>query len=112
MAGWVIDALWTFVRTGQKLHPKSWAMVARYADQTVRHWREPDSGLWEVRDRTRHYLHSKVWAWIALDRAVRMAEMLDLAPLAAALKKISAEDRRALLLGLERLAAAAPASNR
>src|SRR5438874_9535053 len=38
--------------------------------------------------------------------------VLDLAPLAAALKKISAEDRRALLLGLERLAAAAPASNR
>ena len=80
VAGWVIDALWTFVRTGQKLHPKSWAMVPRYADQTVRHWRDPDSGLWEVRDRPRHYLHSKVWAWIALDRAVRMAEMLDLAP--------------------------------
>src|SRR5437667_173270 len=56
------------------------AMVVRYADQTVRHWREPDSGLWEVRHRPRHYLHSKVWAWIALDRAVRMAEMLDLAP--------------------------------
>ena len=37
--------------------------------------------------------------------------ILDLAPLATALKKISAEDRRALLIGLQRLAAAAPASN-
>jgi hypothetical protein len=38
--------------------------------------------------------------------------VLDLVPLAAALKKISAEDRRALLVGLGRLAAAAPVSNR
>jgi GH15 family glucan-1,4-alpha-glucosidase len=80
VAGWVIDALWAFVRTGRQLHPKSWATVARYADHTMRHWRDPDCGLWEVRDRPRHYLHSKVWAWIALDRAVSMAEMLGLAP--------------------------------
>jgi len=80
VAGWVIDALWTFVSAGHELHPKSWATVARYADQTMRRWRDPDCGLWEVRDRPRHYVHSKVWAWIALDRAVRIAETLDVAP--------------------------------
>lgn len=42
---------------------------------------------------------------------LRQDSILDLAPLATALKKISIADRRALLLGLERLAAAAPASN-
>ena len=80
VAGWVVDALWAFVRTGHKLHPRSWATVARYADHTMRRWRDPDCGLWEVRDRPRHYVHSKVWAWIALDRAVRIAETLDVAP--------------------------------
>jgi len=80
VAGWVIDALWAFVRAGHTLHPKSWATVVNYADQTVRRWRDADCGLWEVRDRPRHYVHSKVWAWIALDRAVQMAEMLKLAP--------------------------------
>lgn len=80
VAGWVIDALWTFVRAGHQLHPTSWATVARYADQTMNRSHQPDYGLWEVRDQPRHYVHSKVWAWIALDRAVRMAEMLDLAP--------------------------------
>jgi GH15 family glucan-1,4-alpha-glucosidase len=80
VAGWVIDALWGFVRTGATLHGKSWAAVARYADQVMKRWREPDCGLWEVRDRPRHYVHSKVWAWIALDRAVKIAEALEVAP--------------------------------
>jgi len=80
VAGWVIDALWTFVRAGHTLHPESWATVARYADQTMRRWSAPDCGLWEVRAQPRHYVHSKVWAWIALDRAVRTAEVLGLTP--------------------------------
>lgn len=80
VAGWVIDALWTFVRAGHNLHPKSWATVARYADHTMRHWRDADCGLWEVRGRRRNYVHSKAWAWIALDRAVRIAEAQGVAP--------------------------------
>jgi len=37
-------------------------------------WREPDSGLWEVRGPRRHFTHSKVMAWVAFDRAVKDAE--------------------------------------
>jgi GH15 family glucan-1,4-alpha-glucosidase len=37
-------------------------------------WREPDEGIWEVRGGAKHFVHSKVMAWVALDRAIQMAE--------------------------------------
>jgi GH15 family glucan-1,4-alpha-glucosidase len=37
-------------------------------------WREPDSGIWEVRGPRRHFTHSKVMAWVAFDRAVALEE--------------------------------------
>jgi GH15 family glucan-1,4-alpha-glucosidase len=39
-------------------------------------WTEPDEGIWEVRGPRRHFTHSKVMAWVAVDRAVRMVEEL------------------------------------
>ncbi|MGO9772381.1 MAG: glycoside hydrolase family 15 protein, partial [Roseiarcus sp.] len=38
-------------------------------------WREPDEGIWEVRGGRQHFTHSKVMAWVAFDRAARIAEM-------------------------------------
>jgi GH15 family glucan-1,4-alpha-glucosidase len=37
-------------------------------------WREPDEGIWEVRGERRHFTHSKVMAWVALDRAIKAVE--------------------------------------
>ena len=48
-------------------------------------WQEPDAGIWEIRGPLRHFTHSKVMAWVAYDRAVRLAERLGLdVPLVAA----------------------------
>ncbi|MEV7872601.1 glycoside hydrolase family 15 protein [Streptomyces sp. NPDC088124] len=38
------------------------------------HWHEPDEGIWEVRGPRRHFVHSKVMAWVAVDRTVRLIE--------------------------------------
>ncbi len=46
------------------------------AEQAAHGWRTPDYGMWEARDRARHYLSSKVMAWVALDRAVKLAPRL------------------------------------
>lgn len=46
------------------------------ADAAARRWTEPDHGIWEVRGEPRHFLYSKLMCWVALDRAVRMADML------------------------------------
>jgi len=46
------------------------------ADMAAARWREPDFGMWEARDKARHYLSSKVMTWVALDRAVQLAPRL------------------------------------
>lgn len=37
------------------------------------HWQRPDAGIWEMRSEPRHFLHSRVMCWVALDRAIRLA---------------------------------------
>ncbi|MBW3561214.1 MAG: glycoside hydrolase family 15 protein [Actinobacteria bacterium] len=47
------------------------------ADKALELWEEPDYGIWEVRAEPRHYVHSKLMCWVALDRAVQMADEID-----------------------------------
>jgi GH15 family glucan-1,4-alpha-glucosidase len=51
-----------------------WPELAAIADVVVRRWRYPDRGIWEVRGPPRQFVHSKLMAWVALDRAARLAE--------------------------------------
>ena len=74
--GWVVDALWNLAEADGKLSVKARQALGNYADWVAANWRRPDSGLWEIRDRRAQYVHSKVWAWIALDRAARTAKAL------------------------------------
>ncbi|MGC0408784.1 GH15 family glucan-1,4-alpha-glucosidase [Streptomyces sp. SAI-163] len=41
------------------------------------HWHEPDEGIWEVRGPRRHFVHSKVMAWVAVDRTIKLIESGD-----------------------------------
>lgn len=72
--GWVLDAMWLLVRAGERLHRETWRTARALADEVVRRWREPDAGIWEARGEGQHYVHSKLMAWLALDRALRVAE--------------------------------------
>ncbi|MDQ6877946.1 MAG: glycoside hydrolase family 15 protein [Candidatus Dormibacteraeota bacterium] len=74
--GWVVDSLWNLVDADRELGVKGRQALDSYASWVASNWRQPDSGLWEVRDKPAHYVHSKVWAWIALDRAARTAKLL------------------------------------
>ena len=60
---------------GELSDPTRQLLVA-LADRAASSWEEPDAGMWEARDRQRHYVSSKVMCWVALDRAVEMAEEL------------------------------------
>jgi GH15 family glucan-1,4-alpha-glucosidase len=72
--GAVMDSIHLAVESGTKLNECSAALVVALLDTLAKRWREPDEGLWEVRGPRRHFVHSKVMAWVAFDRAVRMAE--------------------------------------
>jgi len=51
--------------------------LARLADLAASRWRERDRGIWEIRDEQEHFLHSKLMCWVALDRAIDMAGLLE-----------------------------------
>jgi GH15 family glucan-1,4-alpha-glucosidase len=58
-------------------HPVSegtWATLQRLVQWVAHNWRQPDSGIWEVRAGKQHYVLSKVMCWVALDRGIRIAE--------------------------------------
>jgi GH15 family glucan-1,4-alpha-glucosidase len=71
--GWVLDSAWLFARSGRSLQGEIWRALAGMADFVAGRWRDPDAGIWEVRGRPRHYVHSKLMAWLALDRALRIS---------------------------------------
>jgi len=74
--GEVLDAFSEGHRELIEDHPEVWT-VAQALVQTVQNrWAEPDDGIWEVRSGRAHFTHSKVMAWVALDRAIRIADRM------------------------------------
>lgn len=53
---------------------ETWAIYRYVANQAVEHWQEPDEGIWEVRGAQLHFLYSKLMCWVALDRAILLAD--------------------------------------
>jgi GH15 family glucan-1,4-alpha-glucosidase len=53
------------------------AVLATLIDHLCEVWQESDRGIWEVRGEPQHFTHSKVMAWVALDRAIRNHEQFD-----------------------------------
>lgn len=71
--GWVLDGAWQLVRAGYPLYGETWRALSAFTDFAATRWQQPDAGIWEVRGPPRHYVHSKLMAWLALDRALRIA---------------------------------------
>ena len=81
--GELVGGIFAAHRLGADGVEQAWPLIVVVADFLEKVWREPDNGIWEVRGPRRHFVHSKVMAWVAFDRAIAMAEQLDLkAPLA------------------------------
>jgi GH15 family glucan-1,4-alpha-glucosidase len=72
--GEVIGALHEGRRLGLDSSGPAWDLEVAILDFLESGWREPDDGIWEVRGPRRHFTHSKVMAWMAVDRAVRDIE--------------------------------------
>ncbi|WP_282695945.1 glycoside hydrolase family 15 protein [Streptomyces sp. CC208A] len=67
------------------------------ADAAAEVWRRPDHGIWEIRGEPRHFLYSKLMCWVALDRAVRLADRLRAADRVPAWRATRDEIREAIL---------------
>jgi len=72
--GDVMHAIWLHAREHGDLGGETGRAVAKIADYVAEHWHEPDSGIWEVQSDPTHFVQSKAMCWVALDRAVKLAE--------------------------------------
>jgi GH15 family glucan-1,4-alpha-glucosidase len=72
--GEVIDALYQARAHGLRFARNPWELQKVLLDHLERIWQEPDEGIWEIRGDRHHFVHSKVMAWVAFDRAVRSVE--------------------------------------
>jgi GH15 family glucan-1,4-alpha-glucosidase len=74
--GEVLDTLCLSLQAGIPMPAHVWTLVEKLMAFLQRHWREPDQGLWQMRGPRRQFVHSKVMAWVAADRALRMGRLL------------------------------------
>jgi GH15 family glucan-1,4-alpha-glucosidase len=72
--GEMLDTLFAASRFIGKIHASHWEFIRPLVDHVRRIWREPDHGIWEMRTEARHFTHSKLMCWVALDRGIKIAE--------------------------------------
>ena len=76
--GEVMDTLHQARRAGVRTNARGWAIQSNMMEYLESKWREPDEGIWEVRGPRRQFVHSKVMAWVAMDRMVHDIETFHL----------------------------------
>lgn len=72
--GEVMDALYQARRGGLPENKPAWALQQALIKQLETDWRQPDEGIWEVRNERRHFTYSKIMCWVAVDRCIRSTE--------------------------------------
>jgi GH15 family glucan-1,4-alpha-glucosidase len=72
--GSLLECAWLYANEGKRVDRDIAARLAGIADLVAEIWTEPDSGIWEVRSAPRHFTQSKMMCWVALDRAISLAE--------------------------------------
>ncbi|MDJ0354296.1 glycoside hydrolase family 15 protein [Pseudarthrobacter sp. PH31-O2] len=75
--GELLDAAATLPEYLNDLEPGTRQFLADAADAAASRWQSTDQGIWEVRGAPRHYLHSKLMCWVAVDRAIDLAGVLN-----------------------------------
>lgn len=92
--GFLTDCFWLYLQAGGEWRDDYWKLVRRLADYTSKHWPDPDNGIWELPEK-QHFVSSRVFSWVVLDRAMRIAQKVkpdfDVTAWRAELEKIHSE---------------------
>jgi GH15 family glucan-1,4-alpha-glucosidase len=72
--GELMDAAYLFDKYGTQVAYDGWMWLRRMVDWICDNWQRKDEGIWEVRGPQQHFVYSKLMCWVALDRAVRLAD--------------------------------------
>lgn len=72
--GELIDTIYLYNQSGGSITHQFWQDICKLVEFVIEHWRDKDHGIWEVRSGEQRFLHSAVCCWVALDRAMRIAD--------------------------------------
>jgi GH15 family glucan-1,4-alpha-glucosidase len=71
--GELMDAIYLSDKHGEQVSWRTWQGITRSTNWLAENWQRPDESIWEVRGGRRHFLHSRLMCWVALDRAIRLS---------------------------------------
>jgi pentatricopeptide repeat protein len=72
--GELMDSVYLFNKYGTPISYDLWVNLRRMINWVCDNWQRPDEGIWEVRGGQQHFVYSKLMCWVALDRAIRLAD--------------------------------------
>ncbi len=73
--GALLDSVYLHFKAADHLDNRIWGILDAQVGEALKHWREPDAGIWEVRGELQHFTSSKIMCWVAVDRGAKIARM-------------------------------------
>ncbi|CAN5466246.1 glycoside hydrolase family 15 protein [soil metagenome] len=73
--GTMLDSVYLHTKSREQIPESLWPVLKEQVEEAIKHWREPDRGIWEVRGEAQHFTSSKIMCWVALDRGSKLAEL-------------------------------------
>jgi GH15 family glucan-1,4-alpha-glucosidase len=74
MYGLIVELSWRWSQRGVRPEKDYWDFLVAIIEVAIEKSRLPDRGIWEIRSAPRHFVHSKVMCWAAIDGGIAMAE--------------------------------------
>lgn len=72
--GELLDSVYLSNKYGNAVSHEGWSHIHEVVEQVRHQWKGADAGIWEIRDEPREFLHSRLMCWVAIDRAIRLAQ--------------------------------------
>jgi GH15 family glucan-1,4-alpha-glucosidase len=70
--GELIDTIYIYNKNHTKINYEFWQTIQKHIICVIENWKAPDFGIWEFRNGTKHFLHSRLMCWVAMDRAIKI----------------------------------------
>jgi GH15 family glucan-1,4-alpha-glucosidase len=71
--GELLDTIYIYNKNHEKINYELWQTIQVHIRCVIENWNKADHGIWEFRNGTKHFLHSRLMCWVAIDRAIKIA---------------------------------------
>jgi GH15 family glucan-1,4-alpha-glucosidase len=72
--GELIDTVYIYNKSHKPITYEFWTLIEKQVQCVIKQWKKPDHGIWEIRNDKKEFLHTRLMCWVAMDRAIKIAE--------------------------------------